>query len=153
MQSIAGSINGVNDKIGEIAAILSQQTAAATEVSQGTTSIAEVARRNDEEIREVLSAMDRAASVLNERVGEFAKVGSAMAIVQVAKNDHVVFKKKIVDAVIGRGSWAVEDVPDHHACRLGKWYDSVQDPAIREQDAFRRIEEPHSRVHAAASRR
>ncbi|WP_404384740.1 cache domain-containing protein [Caenispirillum salinarum] len=149
LQSIAGSVNGVNGKIGEIASILSQQTAAASEVSRGTNAIADTARRNDEEITEVLAAMDRAAAVLNERVGEFAKVGSALAIVQVAKNDHVVFKNKIIDAVIGRGKWAVKDVPDHHACRLGKWYDTVSDPAVREQDAFKRIEKPHARVHAA----
>ena len=149
LHSIAGSVNGVNGKIGEIAAILSQQTAAASEVSQGTTAIAENARRNDEEIGQVLAAMDRAASVLNDRVGEFAKIGSALAIVQVAKNDHVVFKKKIVDAVIGRAAWAAKDVPDHHGCRLGKWYDTVTNPLIRDQDAFRRIEAPHARVHAA----
>lgn len=97
----------------------------------------------------MLAAMDRATAVLNERVGEFAKVGTGLAIVQVAKNDHVVFKKRIVDAVIGRAQWAVNDVPDHHACRLGKWYDHVTDPAVRNQEAFKRMEEPHARVHAA----
>ncbi|GAA0596549.1 methyl-accepting chemotaxis protein [Caenispirillum bisanense] len=149
LQAIANEVNGVNAKITEIAAILSQQTMAANEVSQGTASIADLSRRNDEEITAVLRAMDKASAVLNERVGEFAKVGTALAIVQVAKNDHVVFKKRIVDAVIGRGKWAVSEVPDHHHCRLGKWYDSVQDPAIRSQPAFKRIEQPHARVHAA----
>ncbi|SOD90733.1 cache domain-containing protein [Caenispirillum bisanense] len=149
LQDIAGAVNGVNGKIAEIAAILSQQTMAASEVSRGTASIADLSRRNDEEIGEVLRAMDRASAVLNERVGEFAKVGTGLAIVQVAKNDHVVFKKRIIDALIGRGRWAPSEVPDHHACRLGKWYDGVQDPAIRDQAAFKRMEQPHARVHAA----
>nr|HNI25601.1 CZB domain-containing protein [Leptospiraceae bacterium] len=39
---------------------------------------------------------------------------------------------------------------DHTQCRLGKWYYSVQNPAIKDLSCFRDMEEPHSELHRLA---
>jgi methyl-accepting chemotaxis protein len=67
-----------------------------------------------------------------------------------AKIDHVLFKKRVVDVLMEHGHWDTKDVPDHHHCRLGKWYDEIKSPGIRKLPAFGKLVEPHERVHAAA---
>jgi methyl-accepting chemotaxis protein len=53
----------------------------------------------------------------NGRVVEKARGGSGndpRSLCEMAKIDHVMFKKRVTDAVAGRKSWKTEEVPDHH---------------------------------------
>ena len=75
---------------------------------------------------------------------------SAKALVVLAKADHATFKKGIFDTLAGLKSLTSADVPDHHGCRLGKWYDKVSDARVKKLPAFVDLETPHRRVHAAA---
>ncbi len=56
----------------------------------------------------------------------------------------------MVDVMMGHAQWKAGEVPDHHGCRLGKWYDAVQLPQIKALPMFARLVGPHQRVHAAA---
>ncbi len=145
--TIAGGINNVTEKMQEIASILTQQTQAANEISEGTASIADLSRRNADEVDEALKAMDEATRAINDQVAVLAGMGGPLVLVEVAKNDHVVFKKRVVDAVLGRADWPERDIPDHTTCRLGKWYGSVQDPLLRNHSAYRALDKPHAAVH------
>jgi methyl-accepting chemotaxis protein len=148
LQNISGSINNVTEKMRDIASILTQQTEAANEIAEGTTTIASLSKRNTDEVLNALKAMDRATAALNEQVGLFAGLGGSLVLVEVAKNDHVVFKKRVVDTVLGRDNWKEQEIPDHKHCRLGKWYGSVADPTLRNHKAYRDLDRPHAEVHA-----
>ncbi|HNO23555.1 MAG TPA: CZB domain-containing protein, partial [Leptospiraceae bacterium] len=50
----------------------------------------------------------------------------------------------------GLYSMPEEQVVDHTQCRLGKWYYSVQNPAIKELSFFKEMEEPHAELHRLA---
>ncbi len=147
LDTINERVDTVSGRMQEIARILSQQSDAANEVSQGTTSIADLSSRNNDEINDVLSAMDQANKVLDQQVENFARLGTPMVMLEVAKNDHVAFKKRIVDTVMGRASTTAAQLSDHDHCRLGRWYNAVTDTAIRDHKAFKALLEPHKRVH------
>ena len=140
-------VNGVTGRVEEIAGILSQQTSAANEVSDGTSNIARLAKQNNEEIDVVLTAIDNSNAQLDKRVEEFAEGGDAYSIVHVAKNDHMAFKRKVVNTVMGRRDHKADDLADHHMCRLGKWYDNVSDERILEHPVYKKLVEPHKLVH------
>ncbi|HYH18193.1 MAG TPA: methyl-accepting chemotaxis protein [Azospirillum sp.] len=149
LHAIAERVNGVTASMSDIAGLLGQQSQAANDVGKGATDIAGLTRFNRDEIAGVLNAMDAVNTTIETQVGLFARTGSSHAIVQVAKNDHIAFKKRIVDALMERADLASGKVSDHRHCRLGKWYQSVQDPAIRSAPAFARLDEPHARFHKA----
>ncbi len=109
--------------------------------------IAELSNRNLDEISEVLEAMQAAAAVLDKRVEDFSNNASAESILEIAKNDHVRFKRSVVDRLLDRSELTADKLASHHTCRLGKWYDTVEDPAIKNQPAFARLADPHRRVH------
>ena len=149
LEDISGKVGGVTSKMAEISSILVQQTAASNEVSQGANLIAEISQRNNEEIFTTLASMDRLSDLINSQIGTFTDLGD-LALIEIAKNDHVTFKKRVADVLIGRNTELKADgLPDHHLCRLGKWYDTVKDRAIRDQPAFAALLVPHQRVHDA----
>ena len=147
MRAIGDQINGVTSKMQDIASILSQQSEASSEVAQGVSMIADMANRNATEIIHVADAMDKASGVISDRVNVLAKRDILYKVVHIAKADHTNFKKNVMDVVIGRKSLRADELADHHNCRLGKWYYDVKDPAITSQSAFRRMDDPHARVH------
>jgi methyl-accepting chemotaxis protein len=51
---------------------------------------------------------------------------------------------------MGSDNWKSAEVPDHHSCRLGKWYDGIRDETIRNHPAFKALIGPHERVHSIA---
>ena len=148
LEDIAHRFHSVTVKMTEIAAILTQQTAAANEVSKGTIAIAEITSKNGQDIVSVFKGLDRASAVLNGEIGSFADLGSR-AIIEISKNDHVTFKKNVVGSMTGIGDFTADKLPDHHTCRLGKWYDAVKDETIRRHPAYVALADAHKRVHDA----
>ena len=147
MRSISERIGGVTGNMRDVAAILTQQREASTEVSHGVTVIADMADRNNMEINTIVDSMESASGIIGKRLEVLGNLDIANKVVDIAKADHVAFKKRIMEAAIGRCSLTDSDVPDHRGCRLGKWYYAVDDAGIRNDAAFRELEDPHVRVH------
>jgi methyl-accepting chemotaxis protein len=148
MEDIKAVTGEASQRMGEIAGIIDQQTATSTEIADAITRIADRAGSNSNTVQTVLDVMDASMAVVNQRVEVFAKLGTDLAIVEMAKKDHGVFKNNIVSCVLGRKKLQVSEVADHHLCRFGKWYDSVQEPRIKDSAAYRGIAAPHERVHS-----
>ena len=147
MRTIAQRIGAVTTRMQDIAAILSQQSEASHEVSQGVNVIADMADRNNSEVSQVVDAMDKAAAIISDRLSDLDSLDITHKVVDIAKSDHVAFKKRIMDAAIGRTFVTADEIPDHRGCRLGKWYYDVKESAVRNDPAFRELEDPHIRVH------
>ena len=141
MRASGVQIAGVTSKMQDISSILAQQSEASTEVAQGVTMIADMSRRNSEEISRVADAMDKANAVIVDRVQALGARDIDYKVVYLAKSDHTTF------TLIGRKSLNADDLADHHNCRLGKWYYAVTDTTIKNTTAYKRMEEPHARVH------
>jgi methyl-accepting chemotaxis protein len=82
--------------------------------------------------------LEQAAALSNEKI-----LGRA-------KSDHLSFVQRIDDAVQGQTALQMRDVPDHHNCTFGRWYDTVFDRRLRSQDAFKILAKPHRAVHESA---
>jgi len=145
---ISKQVHTVTERMSDISAILSQQTAASTLVSEGTEKIASLSQQNAQEINDVLTAMDRANKVLDDRVNGFAKEDDSWITLEIAKNDHISFKSKIIGTIIGHKHLKSSSLYDHHLCHLGRWYDSVQDEGMKNCPEFQQLFEPHKAVHA-----
>ncbi|MCA1908041.1 MAG: CZB domain-containing protein [Magnetospirillum sp.] len=64
-----------------------------------------------------------------------------------AKADHVLWKKRLVDMLIGRTALRAEELSSEQQCRLGKWYYGPGSMPFRSHPAFAALEEPHRQVH------
>lgn len=148
---IAGrQMETLSGRMSEVAHILEQQNASASEISAHVTSIAGMARENEICLDDISVQLQAGNNRLSESATRWFKNSSGRSLCEMAKIDHVLFRKRTVDAVLERGSWKSQEVPDNHSCRLGKWYDTITDTELRSLEAFRNLDAPHKRVHDAA---
>ena len=145
LERIGGTIGNMSARMAEIAGVLTQQSAASDEMARSSAAMATIAGRNAEGIDAVIDSMDHLGLALNNQVGAFADLGD-LAVIEIARNDHTVFKKSIFDALVGRNTLGPEDLADCHQCRLGRWYDAAG-TAWQQHAAFTKLGEPHRRVH------
>ena len=143
-------VSTVSEKLQEISGILMQQRDVASEVSMNVATVSNDAMKNSESLDSVAGTLQKANDRFVASSQEWFKAESARSLCQMAKVDHVVFKKRVVDTVVGVGEWASKQVPDHHSCRLGKWYDSITEPVIASHPKFKELAGPHERVHSSS---
>jgi methyl-accepting chemotaxis protein len=137
----------VSDKMDEIAGILAEQNAAIDEVSRGITGIAELAGVNVSEVTRLSEVIDSNQTQLGGQLQHLAQCSFPHKITRLAKADHVIWKKRLVDMSVGRTKLRAEELSDHRSCRLGKWYYSDASADFRDSADFRALEAPHAAVH------
>ncbi|MTI42986.1 methyl-accepting chemotaxis protein [Roseibium hamelinense] len=150
IDQFASQVSGVSHRMSEIAGILSQQKHACDEIAGSINGVAKLASESSKFVEEVSYNMKDSSANFLENARDSFDPESPVALCYMAKIDHVVFKKRVVDTCMGAENWSSHDVPDHHNCRLGKWYDGLQDPRIQALPSFKALVSPHEIVHAAA---
>ncbi len=147
MTDISGRMVTVTLGVNDMAAMLSQQSAAAQQIAGTTAGMAKRAADNTAEIMRVFTTMGEASTVLDERVERFAVLGTNQAVLAMARNDQVKFKRRVLETILGRDDWRADQVPHHHACRLGQWHRGVTERAVLDHPAYGKIDTPHAQVH------
>lgn len=147
--SVASRIDQVTLRMQEIANILAQQKTATSEVAEGVGVIAEMNQMTGSQIENTLDVLDDSSDTIIESLDLLAKLALPKLVIHLAKSDHVIWKKKLAAMLLGRAQLNPDELADHHTCRLGKWYDNVDDPALLENPAFQQLVDPHRDVHAA----
>ncbi|MEO5338582.1 MAG: methyl-accepting chemotaxis protein [Magnetospirillum sp. WYHS-4] len=147
MEAASREVNGVSTKMRQIANVLAAQREASGAVSDGIGAVLHLADQSASHLDRVLDAMQEADKGVNATMDELMKFQIPRATVMRAKSDHVIWKKRLAEMVIGRQAVNPDELADHHSCRLGKWYDAIPDPSVREHPAYTALAEPHRQVH------
>ena len=147
MRHVADQVAQVTQKMGEIAAILTQQTSASSEVAEGVSVIAQMSTRNVAAIARVADVMDDSCNRIADVLGDMAKLDIPDVTIHIAKSDHMIWRKRLADMLVGRASLNPAELSDHTSCRLGKWCATLTDRSILDHPAFKAMEDPHRLVH------
>ena len=148
MQKIGTQIDALSGRIREISTILGQQASGAQEVAAAAVLIAGMAGRNVTAISDIIAILDRLDPVTSAAISSLTKREIEDLTLHLARSDHMLWRKKLAKMVVGKLQLDPDELTSHHNCRLGKWYDRIQDPALRNHPSFARLEEPHRLVHA-----
>ncbi len=152
MDLAAQQVSSVSAKMTDITGILHQQKDSSSEIARSISEVAGFAQESQQQVEMVLTRMTSTNDMITGNAQSWYNSDSDRNLCEIAKIDHILFKKKVTDAVMGRLEMTSGDIPDHHNCRLGKWYDALKLPHITGAPAFREIAEPHKAVHAAAKK-
>ncbi|MEI6557360.1 MAG: methyl-accepting chemotaxis protein [Rhodospirillaceae bacterium] len=161
LSGIASNVEGVASMIGDIATAAAEQARTLVEINASVSGVDEMTQKNAALVEQTTAAAQEMAGQardLQDMLAFFvteAGAGSAslerhVALVEATKGDHLAFRKRVDDKLAGHGDVTAATLPDHHQCRLGKWYDSVREPALRREPSFLALETPHAAVHEAA---
>jgi hypothetical protein len=70
---------------------------------------------------------------------------------ELAKVDHLIYKFRIYQVLLGISNEGAEKFASHFDCRLGKWYyQGAGKASFSNRAGYRELEQPHMQVHQAA---
>ena len=147
MQGILGKASDMATRVNEIASVLEQQEAAAQDISAKVSEIAQHSEENVKDISQVEQGMTEEERLIAGQLELFQEVDVPDKVLRLAKADHVIWKKRLVNKLMGQESLSTAELNDEHACRLGKWYDGPDSKPYRHHPAYAQMAEPHREVH------
>lgn len=130
-----------------IAVALKQQKEASQSVAGGIGTVAMSSSNSLEQLENLIDCMSDAQDGVNSRLMVLGKANFPGKIVKLAQSDHVIWKRRLANMIIGREGLKADELSNHHNCRLGKWYDGLRHTALGSNTHFTALEAPHADVH------
>lgn len=150
---IAGTLNDVNDSFSSISANVEEQTATTQEI---TDSIQRVSSQSGDLLKQVdrtgKAFFDISVKLFDIRAKAITDAGEtdAATIVELIKADHLMWKWRVYNMILGYVNLDESTVGDHTGCRLGKWVQTLDRSNAKVDELLRAMERPHAGVHQNA---
>lgn len=152
MEEISQRVSVVAEKLAEITEFLHEQSKIAYSVAHCVDRVSVTTNESDTRL---LAAADKLSSG-NARFMQSAQAllhrDSPRSLCEIAKVEHVLLGKLVVDVLMGYCIWPSSEMQDHTRCQHSQWLATLVPPEVRSKPVFRQLEEPHARVHALAKK-
>jgi methyl-accepting chemotaxis protein len=148
--SIRHNITQLNDTISGIAAAAEQQSSATASIAESIHTISELVDGNTGHAHKAVDQVQQLSSAIGHQLRALDEFDIPYKALYIAKSDHMMWKKRLTELLLGRTSIRNDEVSDHHGCRFGKWYYSEGQARYGNYSEFKAIEAPHASIHEAA---
>ncbi len=147
MHEMNDALNIIAGEVDQITQATHDQSAASQEVAESVAETATMVGSNRQVVTQTLNDTDALESKLVSEIQEFGEMKLQDAVLRLAKSDHILWKKRLVNMILDRGDIELSTVASHHDCRLGKWYDAIGKDTYGTKAAFKEMAIPHEKVH------
>ncbi len=145
-------LQGIDKTFESIAASVEEQTASTEEVAE------KISELNDglHKVKEVCLALGKDICGLSENMNaarvKYEKSGhvSNSVIIDVAKTDHLMWRWRVYNMLLGYCTFDSNKVKDPSLCNLGKWLNNKEATASFDANLLQSLHKPHHALHAAA---
>lgn len=157
----AGGIKGITDAMGivnesftSISSNIEEQTATTQEISANLQVINEKAKKLNEEAdrtgRAFFDISERVDGIRVQALGCAEDRLGSSTMIELSITDHLMWKWRIYNMMLGYIRIDAAKVDDHQSCRLGKWLNALNTGDARVSDLVKKISQPHTRLHELA---
>ncbi|KXH81826.1 methyl-accepting chemotaxis protein [Sporosarcina sp. HYO08] len=153
LDAMVSTMDDINEATSQIAAMTEEQTSAITDITERNSTIhnsstyaREIAKETTEAFFDLSMDMDRYRLTFLETNIQL----TPKDILRVAKTDHLLWKWKVYNMLMGLTAIDIESASAYRACRFGKWYYGDLPSRLKHSPAFQQLEEPHKAVHQYA---
>ena len=146
--SVLGHVGSNSSRMTAISGLLQAQSEAVREIAEGIHAVASHSQAASRYADDVIKAVGSSEAVINTQFASLEGRNVRNYVLHRAKSDHLLWKKRLSEMLVGLNSLKSAELSDHHQCRLGKWYDAVSDKALRSNPAFTALLPVHEAVHA-----
>lgn len=147
---IVSTMKEISHSTSQIAAMTEEQSAVITEITERNSVIHDHSIHTREVAKETAKIIYDLSIKMDEYRNSFFGINvklNSNDLVRVAKTDHLIWKWKIYNMLLGIQTIDSNQVISYEACRLGKWYYGDLPPFVKENSAYQELEEPHKLVH------
>jgi methyl-accepting chemotaxis protein len=139
--------SSISSQVTELASIISQQKMAVQLLAENMTVIKDKGDINLHAVDVLADQTDKSVKLIEDWRVKLANEDIEDKVIYLAQADHLLWKKRLLDMVVGKSQLKSTDLTDHTLCRLGKWYYSDTVSEIKNLPDFISIENPHKKVH------
>jgi methyl-accepting chemotaxis protein len=139
--------SSISSQMTELASIISQQKMAVQLLAENMTVIKDKGDINLHAVDVLADQTDKSVKLIEDWRVKLANEDIEDKVIYLAQADHLLWKKRLLDMVVGKSQLKSTDLTDHTLCRLGKWYYSDTVSEIKNLPDFISIENPHKKVH------
>ncbi|SOB99890.1 methyl-accepting chemotaxis protein/heam-based aerotactic trancducer [Ureibacillus xyleni] len=143
------------ERFDEIATTAKIQAESSSAISERNKNIAESAQQSKEITFQVGSAIYKLSKMIDEyRTTTISKnfIISQEDIIEVAITDHLLWRWKIYNLLLGFEKMSIQDIGSPQQSRLGEWYYGKGKEILGKERVFRELEEPHKLVYDIAKK-
>ncbi len=134
-------------QVSELANIISQQKEAVDLIARNMVVVKDKGDQNLQAVESLADQTDKSVVLIEGWRANLASEEIENKVIYLAKADHLLWKKRLLDMAAGRSSLKSSELASHMSCRLGNWYYDAQNAGLKGNPAFDAIEEPHKKVH------
>lgn len=147
MADIRLGMDQVTENTENIARTIREQKTASSNVAHGLQDISMASSGAVQSLSEMVDLMDNVETMITTQISSFNDMVIDRKVIKLAQSDHVLWKKRLANMIAGREGLNQDELANHHSCRLGKWYDGVNEQALLQNPLFQILKEPHRLVH------
>lgn len=155
IRGINKSMITIGDSFNEISANVEEQTAVSQEMASSLLIINEKANLLKGEANHTGEAFfDISQKIDSIRIRALDVVTDldSKTMIEITITDHLMWKWKVYNMILGFIQLKVETVGDHTICRLGKWLHTLDKTDKNIARIVDNIKEPHTRIHEFAKK-
>lgn len=149
------TMSQIEDSFASISSNVEEQTATTQEMSAGLHVINEKAiKLKSEADRTGKAFFDISQKVDGIRMNalQCAPAIDAKTMIDLSITDHLMWKWRVYNMILGYIELEVKAVGDHHGCRLGKWAATLDHSNPRIKEVLSKMEQPHANIHQIAKK-
>ena len=155
LKKINETMGHVENSFTSISANVEEQTATTQEMSSNLQIINEKSAR----LREEADRTGKAFFDISQKVDEVriqalscSEEIDSGTMIDLSITDHLMWKWRVYNMILGYIQLEVVTVGDHHGCRLGKWVSTLDKNDSRISNVLIKMEHPHSEIHKIAKK-
>ena len=152
MEQAVEQVANVMRRMQEITNILGAQKTASEDIANNINSVAEMAGQSKQEVINVSQSIIRSNESILDSANEWFEGESVQSICEMSKLDHVIFKKKVMDCVMGIGEMNSQNFKTFNNRRFIKWREENGDLPIAQLPGFMNLKATQDNIETAAGK-
>lgn len=153
VKGITEAMFTLGDSFTEISANVEEQTAATQEISSNLMMINEKSSKLENEANKTGKAffdLSQKIDTVRIKVLDTAENIDNNAMIELTITDHLMWKWRVYNMILGYIKLDIDKVGDHHVCRLGKWLTTLDKSNNGIDKILDEMEDPHAKIHELA---
>ncbi len=150
LNSVINAIEKARGSMVQITTAVEEQSSATSDILSNIKESTIISKSLEKTANEASRDMENVTKVLNELrsyTAEFKTRDSELVILDLFKNDHMNWVKKVDAHLSGRTKLDPAKLATHKTCRLGKWYYGEGRSLCGNLQSYTSLEKLHERIH------
>ena len=144
---VTSVVNDVTEQVQTISISANEQQAVSAEMAAKLNEITLAVQHENEHVNYISHHAKQLNTAILKQFSHLATLDQDQVLLQTVKADHVTWKIRLAAMAMGGDIVPDEELKDHTQCRLGQWYSNKGAENFKSNDAFKKMEAPHARVH------